>query len=142
MGYLNDNESLLGGLRTAAKHLNPGGGFIFDGWFGPAVLSQRPEKRRHEYHNGQDVVVREVTPSLDPIRQIVTVHYNIEVNRNGQIVKQFREEHIMRFMFVQEMALLIETSGLEMVYYCPFLEPAGRLITDTWNVTFVARKES
>jgi SAM-dependent methyltransferase len=141
MGYLTQNEQLVAGLQTARKHLNPGGVFIFDGWFGPAVLAQRPEKRCHEYHNGQDTVMREVAPSLDPIRQIVTVHYNISVNRNSQIVKQFQEDHIMRFMFVQEMALLLEIAALKMVYCCPFLEPAGRLTTDTWNVTFVARKE-
>ena len=41
MGYLVDNEHLLAGLRTAQKHLRPEGVFIFDGWFGPAVLAQQ-----------------------------------------------------------------------------------------------------
>lgn len=75
MGYLSDNEQLLAGLRTAQKHLNPKGVFIFDGWFGPAVLFQKPEKRSHEYEHGQNAVVRKVTPSLDSISQTVTVHY-------------------------------------------------------------------
>jgi len=141
MGYLSDNKQLLAGLCTAKKHLNPKGVFIFDGWFGPAVLSQKPEKRRHEYEDGQNTVVRKVTPSLDPINQTVTVHYDISVNRNGKIIKQMQENHVMRFMFVQEMTLLMQSVGLKLVHYCPFLEPDGQLSTDTWNATFVAQKE-
>lgn len=48
MGYLPDNARLIAGLRTAQKHLRPEGVFIFDGWFGPAVLAQKPEERCHE----------------------------------------------------------------------------------------------
>ena len=139
MGYLPDNERLLAGLRTAQKHLNPKGVFIFDGWFGPAALAQKPEKRRHEYEDGQNTVVRKVTPSLDPVRQTVTVHYDISVNRNGKIIKQIQEDHVMRFMFIQEMAILTQSAGLKLVHYCPFLEPDGQLSTDTWNVTFAAQ---
>ena len=141
MSYLIDNEQLLAGLRTAQKHLNPKGVFIFDGWFGPAVLSQKPEERRHEYEDGQNTVVRKVTPSLDSINQTVTVHYDISVNRNGKIIKQIQENHVMRFMFVQEMTLLMQSAGLKLVHYCPFLEPDGQLSTDTWNATFVAQRE-
>ena len=140
MGYLTDNAQLVAGLRTARRHLKKGGIFVFDGWFGPAVLSQRPERRRHQYKNGQDTIVREVTPHLDPIRQAVTVHYDVFTQRDGQIIKQIKENHIMRFMFVQEMTLLMQSAGLKLVHYCPFLEPDGQLSTDTWNVSFVACK--
>ncbi len=141
MGYLPDNEQLLAGLRTAQKHLNPKGVFIFDSWFGPAVLSQKPEKRRHEYEDGQNTVVRKVAPSLDPVRQTVTVHYDVSVNRNGQIIKQIQENHVMRFMFVQEMAILMQSADLKLIHSCPFLEPDGKLSTNTWNATFVAQRE-
>lgn len=141
MGYLTDNAQLVAGLSTARRHLKKGGIFVFDGWFGPAVLSQRPERRRHQYKNGQDTIVREVTPHLDPIRQAVTVHYDVFTQRDGQIIKQIKENHIMRFMFVQEMTLLMQSAGLKLVHYCPFLEPDGQLSTDTWNVSFVAQKE-
>ena len=85
--------------------------------------------------------MRKVTPSLDPIRQAVTVHYDVSVNRNGHIIKEIEEDHVMRFMFVQEMALLMEIADLKLVHYCPFLEADGVLSLDTWNVAFVARRE-
>jgi len=141
MGYLTENNQLAAGLETARKHLKQDGIFIFDGWFGPAVLAQGPEKRRHEYRAGKNLVLREVTPRLDPINQTVTVHYNISVQRDGRIVKRTDEDHIMRFMFVQEMKLAMESTRLELVHFCPFLDPNGELTIDTWNATFVARRK-
>lgn len=142
VGYLITNEDLVAGLRTARKHLRPGGIFIFDNWFGPAVLAQRPKERRHEYQDGADTIVRAVTPELDPVGQNVTVNYEVTVSRNGQTAKQTQEAHCMRYMFVQEMALATDAAGLELVHSCPFMEPDGTLSTETWNVTFVARAKS
>ncbi len=142
MGYLVENQDLVAGLRTATKHLRPGGVFIFDNWFGPAVLAQRPEKRRHEYKDGGDTIVRAVSPELDPVGQKVTVNYKVTVSREGQTIKQNEESHCMRYMFVQEMALAMDAAGLELLHYCPFLEPDESLTTDTWNVTFVAKAKS
>jgi len=141
MGYLTQNEQLVAGIETARKHLNPAGIFVFDGWFGPAVLSERPETRYHEYRKGQDTIVREVTPHLDPVQQTVAVHYEVSERRDGNLVRQIEENHKMRFMFVQEMKLALETAGLQFVHYCPFLDPDGELSIGTWNATFVARKD-
>lgn len=138
MGYLVKNEDLVAGLRTAKKHLRPGGVFIFDNWFGPAVLAQRPEERRHEYNDGRDTIVRAVSPELDPVGQNVTVNYTVTVSRDGNIIKQSQEAHCMRYMFVQEMALAMDTAGLQLLHFCPFMKPNDSLTTDTWNVTFVA----
>lgn len=138
MGYLTTNEDLLAGFKTAREHLKSGGLFIFDGWFGPAVLAQRPEERTHEYYNGKQPVLRKVTPFLDPIEQVVTVHYEV-ILRNGNIIETTSvEDHRMRFMFVQEMKLAMQACGLDMLYVCPFMDLSGKLTMETWNVTFVA----
>jgi SAM-dependent methyltransferase len=141
MGYLAENEQMLAGLRTAAKHLSPKGLFIFDGWFGPAVLIQQPEERRHEYIEKKDSVERNAIPFLDPINQTVTIDYQIIHKRSGRIIKQTAEKHIMRFMFVKEMQLAMDSAGLELIYSCPFMEPHKKLTTADWNVSFVARKK-
>jgi SAM-dependent methyltransferase len=141
IGYLTDNNQLIGGLSTARKHLRTKGLFIFDGWFGPAVLAQQPEKRCHRYQNGQDIIIRKATPSLDPAKQTTTVHYEVTLSRNGHVVRQIEETHTMRFMFVQEMAMAMQAAGLELIHCCPFLKPDGELTTKSWNVSFVARKK-
>jgi SAM-dependent methyltransferase len=139
MGYLTSNEDLLSGFRTARAHLEPGGLFVFDGWFGPAVLAQKPENRVHEYSPGGHTVWRKVTPYLDPVSQVATVHYEIVSENADGSRRAFTEDHAMRFMFVQETRLAMEASGLDLIYYCPFLQPEGSLSLDTWNITFVGR---
>lgn len=139
IGYLTTNDDLLAGCKTARQHLGQGGLFIFDGWFGPTVLTQQPEKRTHQYHNGNQTVLRKVTPFLDPIEQTVTVHYEIFSKDGNGIEPVATEDHRMRFMFVQEMKLALQASGLDLLYACPFMDPDGKLTTETWNVAFVAR---
>ena len=140
MGYLTENSELLAGLKTAGKHLASDGVLVFDGWFGPAVLAGRPEERRHEYPDGEDLVVRTASPTLDPVAQLVDVRYEIAVERDGSVRKRIAENHRMRFMFVREMAAFMQQAGLEMIHACPFLEPEEELTTETWNVCFVAKK--
>jgi SAM-dependent methyltransferase len=139
MGYLTSNEDLIAGLRTARRHLSESGVFVFDGWFGPAVLSQRPAYRRHEYRRGEELIVREANPELDPVSQTVNVRYEVTVSAGGRPVNHISEEHRMRLMFAQEMALAASAAGLEIVHCCPFMQPDGRVSTETWNVCFAAR---
>ena len=140
MGYLNANEDLVSGFKTAAAHLTTSGVFAFDGWFGPAVLTQRPEKRHHRYKTGEALITRTAIPQLDPVRQTVTIDYNIQVNNDRTVQTCFQESHTMRFFFVQETAALLEMAGLELIAAVPFLQPDHALDFDTWNVTFLASK--
>src|SRR5207244_5704745 len=45
LGYQLGNADVLAALRTARRHLRPGGLFVTDFWYGPAVLSERPAER-------------------------------------------------------------------------------------------------
>ena len=45
LGYQHTNADVLDALATARAHLDVGGLFAFDVWYGPAVLSERPSER-------------------------------------------------------------------------------------------------
>src|SRR5262249_47425100 len=45
LGYQPTNADVRAALRTAHRHLRPGGLFVFDVWYGPAVLRERPSQR-------------------------------------------------------------------------------------------------
>ena len=49
MSYQTTNEDILAAFQTAREHLNKGGIFLFDCWYGPAVLTDRPEVREKEW---------------------------------------------------------------------------------------------
>ena len=46
MSYQVTDDDLLAALSTAKQHLVPNGILIFDCWYGPAVLADRPSIRR------------------------------------------------------------------------------------------------
>ena len=45
ISYQTANDDVFSTFQTAREHLNPGGIFIFDIWYGPAVLTDRPAVR-------------------------------------------------------------------------------------------------
>ncbi|MGA2463631.1 MAG: class I SAM-dependent methyltransferase [Thermodesulfobacteriota bacterium] len=51
ISYQTTNEDVTAAFETARQHLNSGGIFIFDIWYGPAVLTERPAGPSSEIEN-------------------------------------------------------------------------------------------
>ncbi len=45
ISYQITNKDLMSTFKVASRHLKKNGLFIFDTWFGPAVLTQKPSER-------------------------------------------------------------------------------------------------
>jgi len=140
MGYLTSNEDFLAGLKTAMIHLNENGLFIFDVWFGPAVLHQMPETRIQEFEKDGLKIIRLVRPELDIIKQIVTINYDILEFQDERTVEVVKESHRMRYFFIQELKFLLENAGLKLIKVCPFIDSSKQPTIDDWNITIVAKR--
>jgi len=112
MGYLTSNEDFLSGLKTAYSHLNDHGSFIFDVWFGSAVLHQMPETRIQEFQKDGLRTIRLVRPELDVISQVVTIIYDILQFKDEITVNVVKESHKMRYFFIQELKFFWKMLGL------------------------------
>ncbi|MDL2264536.1 class I SAM-dependent methyltransferase, partial [Synergistaceae bacterium OttesenSCG-928-I11] len=53
LSYQNSNKDVLKMLATIKEHLSPKGIALFDFWYGPAVLTQRPSVKFKEVENGE-----------------------------------------------------------------------------------------
>jgi SAM-dependent methyltransferase len=51
ISYQTTNEDVTAAFETARQHLNSGAIFIFDIWYGPAVLTERPAGPSSEIEN-------------------------------------------------------------------------------------------
>lgn len=107
MSYQATNADLQAAFATAAAHLRPGGLFLFDFWYAPAVLTQRPETRLKRLADGEIEVTRIAEPVVHVNQNVVDVNYVvfIEVKASGK-VEQVRETHRMRYLSLPELALL------------------------------------
>jgi SAM-dependent methyltransferase len=140
MCYQRTNQDLLGMMRTARRHLRHGGLFIFDGWFGPAVLMDRPvENSKIVQGENGETIERHASPVLDVVRQTVEVRYRVTRSRDGAVIDDATESHHMRFLFAQEIALMLEMADFDLIEIGPFMRLGEVLSSESWNFSAVAR---
>jgi len=138
MSYLTSNANLLAGLAAARQHLVPGGLFVFDAWFGPAVLAERPSDRYRIIKSGGARIVRFAHPETDVVRHTVNVHYRVLYLKGNQIVDEVDESHTLRFLFAQEIVHYLQEAGFEVKELCPFMRLHDDLSERDWNFTVIA----
>ncbi len=140
MGYQCTNEDLAGAIATARRHLEPGGLFTFDAWFGPAVLMQRPGRTSKTVTLDDGEVIERIAESvLDVVSHTVEVRYMVTSSYGHEVADETRESHKMRYLFPQEIAYFLEVGGFAVEKMGPFMDLEGELGEDTWNLSVVAR---
>jgi SAM-dependent methyltransferase len=139
LGYQLTNEDVLAALRTVCKHLKPEGLFIFDVWYGPAVLAIRPSDRVKVIPTQDGKVIRSASGSLDTARHLVEVKYDLWRISGDKVVSETEEIHQMRYFFPQELALFLSSCRLALQKITAF--PSLDKLTDesTWNVIGIGR---
>lgn len=141
VSYQTTEERLNAQFETAATHLDTDGLFIFDFWYGPAVLWQRPAVRTKRLSDEHIVVTRLAEPVIRDAENVVDVNYNLFVlDRATGVTTELREKHEMRYLFLPEIDHLLAVHGFVreraeewMTGKCPSLE--------SWGVCVVARKQ-
>ena len=139
MSYQTGNNDLRAAFTTAREHLKPGGVFIFDCWYGPAVLTDRPSIRIKRLEDEMIAVTRIVEPVMHANDNLVDSNYHVLVRDKATgTVEELRETHQMRYLFRPEIELLLEETGMQIIEASEWMtdRPPG---FDTWGVCFVVR---
>jgi SAM-dependent methyltransferase len=139
LSYQTDNESLLAAIRAARAHLRPGGVLLFDCWYGPAVLTERPAVRVKRLSDDSVEVTRIAEPTLLANENVVEVQYRIFVRQKTDLrVEELTEEHRMRYFFVPELAYLLESNGFSFDGAFEWMT-GTELGVNSWNAYVLAR---
>ena len=139
LGYQISNDELISTISSARRHVKLGGLLIADFWYGPAVLTQRPEERVKDVRNGNDRTIRIVKHDTDFKKNVITVNYSI-IRLNAQrLVEEIEESHSMRFIFRPEIELILNLSGFNLEHFCGFGDLENPATQHSWNVVIVAR---
>jgi SAM-dependent methyltransferase len=137
LSYQADDTSFAGALETARAHLAPDGVLVFDVWYAPAVLAQRPERRTKTIATGDGELRRTAWADLDEARSLCTVHIEVE----GELVERTREDHVMRCFTRAELERFLGEAGLELLRLGGFPELEREPGADTWSVLAVAKPQ-
>jgi len=104
MSYQTSNDEIEKVFYNVAEHLNNGGLFIFDFWYGPGVLTDPPTVRQKTLENDEIKVIRNANPVHRFNDNVVDVHYDIKIiNKVLNNENSFNECHSMRYLFFPEL---------------------------------------
>lgn len=138
IGYQLEDEDVVAALRTARTHLVDGGLLLFDGWYGPAVLHQRPSDRIKTVETRDGVIRRRATSTLDLPRRRIRIDFYIERTQAGR-EERSDETHEVRFFFAEDIERFLTAAGFELVRIGVMPEFDRDPDESTWNVLVCAR---
>jgi SAM-dependent methyltransferase len=138
MGYMVTTQDVFAALRTARMNLQAGGLYVFDAWYGPTVLMEKPVERLKIVEDNGERIFRFARPALDVVRQTVCVHYTLLRLQGSQVVAKSDEQHIIRYFFPLEVAHYLEDNGFRVREMCPFLRLGESIGERDWNFTVIA----
>jgi SAM-dependent methyltransferase len=142
MSYQVTNADLIAAFVTANKHLNSQGIFIFDCWYGPGVLTDRPAVRVKEHEDEAISVTRIAQPVMYPNENVVDVNYRVFLrDKASGNVREICETHRMRYLFLPEVQQMLSYGGFEIERSEEWLTSAS-LDFNSWNAVFVCRKNA
>ncbi|MBD1849818.1 class I SAM-dependent methyltransferase [Cyanobacteria bacterium FACHB-502] len=139
VSYQTTNEDLQATFATVREHLKPGGIFIFDVWYGPAVLTDLPTVRVKRLEDDEITITRIAEPTMYPNENWVDVNYQVYIqNKHSQAIEEFKETHRMRYLFYPELELLFKNCKMQIINCREWLhdQEAG---FNTWNTHFLVR---
>lgn len=116
ISYQNTNQDVIKAFQMARKVLNSGGIFLFDVWYGPGVLSDKPVVRIKEIENNGKRLVRIAKPVMHDKENVVEVNYEVFVlDKQSGKVETIDEIHNMRYFFRPEVECFLENTGFRLI---------------------------
>ena len=138
--YQTSNRDVNDFCATLRDHLAPEGIAIFDCWYGPGVLTDRPVVRVKRFDDDHIRVLRIAEPDIDSEKNTVDVRYEIRVeDKSDSSFTTFREGHLMRYFFLPEIELFLEQNGLKLIAAHEWLTKR-KPDFDCWNLTVIAAR--
>ncbi len=139
MSYQNTNADIMNSFKSVRKALNEGGYFLFDVWYGPGVLTDKPSVRVREVENEESKLIRIARPVMYDKRNVVDVNYEVLViNKQSGKVQAIHEVHSMRYFFRPELEFLLEEAGFELLENMD-CQTLGETDYNSWTSYFLAR---
>jgi SAM-dependent methyltransferase len=116
MSYMAGDGDFVSALNSARAHLNPGGAFLFDFWYGPAVIVDPPQRRERVVEESGKRIHRITTPDWDKTRNTVRITFEVTETDLGTMTSRSNcEEHTMRYFFESDLTRNLGACGFEII---------------------------
>lgn len=138
LGYMVTNDDLMASLRSVRRHLSEDGLFIFDIWYGPALVSDPPGERRQEFRVGEAKVVRVASGEVHAHEQRCDISISLHQLDGERIVRTAEEFHQVRYFFPLEIDLALRAADFRLLAIRRFPDIDKGPDLGTWSAVVVA----
>ena len=139
VGYMIENQDFENALLNVSKHLKPGGLFVFDCWYTPAVLRDPPTDRVKKISKKDSRVLRLTRSQLNLDRNFVDINFQVLSIKGSKILDEVNENHPMRYFSLPELNYYFTKTGFQLVSAYDWLETTP-VTGKKWDIFIVARK--
>ena len=132
LSYQTSNSDLKLTFKTIKEHLKENGICIFDFWYGPAVLSERPEMRVKFLEDNEIKIYRTADSVMKFNENIVDVNYRVEIkDRDESLLEEIKETHSMRYLFLPEIKFFLNEVNMSLIHFEEWLT-GNKLSDKSW----------
>ncbi len=139
-GYIHTPQDLTAVASSVSSQIPQGGVFLFDAWYGPAVVSDPPLDRTKVVEKDGAKITRVTRGVLDTRNKLVKITFDITVVKDGKTSNSVVEEHPMRYWDVEELEQALKAGGLSMVKATAFDNIDMPADQEHWNMQVVSTK--
>lgn len=139
LGYQQTDRDVSDALAAVARHLQLGAAFIFDIWYGPAVIADPPGARSRTIDTPEGRLVRTTHSTMLP-GNLCQVAFDLERYEGDRLVDTAHEDHVMRYFFPDELARFARATGFACEHIGDFNDPGREADANSWNAVVLFRK--
>ena len=140
MNYLTENDELERVFQNISKHLKRNGLFIFDFWYGPAVLTDLPVVRIKKLTDNDLHITRITEPVMNFNQNIAVIDFEIIIEDiKTKLIERIYETHSMRYLFLPEIDHLAKKNNLKILAAYKWLTEEN-LSNTSWYGLIVLKK--
>jgi SAM-dependent methyltransferase len=138
LGYMTSNDELLAALLSVRRHVRDGGLFVFDIWYGPAVVAHPPTDQIKEFKGPAGKMIRLAKGKLHPPESRNDISIRLITIDNNTVRSDTTESHHVRYFFPLEIDLALRQTGFRIAAIQKFPNIDERPDTNTWPAVVVA----
>lgn len=139
-GYLHTPADLTKVALNVAKHLSPGGVFLFDAWYGPAVVADPPSDRTRVIEKDGSKITRVTKGSLDQAKKLVKITFEVTEEKAGTANESVTEDHPMRYWDLNEIKSALDEGGLTLLQTTAFDNLDAPVDSSHWDMQVIVQK--
>lgn len=139
VGYQTTNTDFEKMLVNIKQSLKKDGIFIFDCWYLPAVLKDKPLDRIKKINTKEGEVIRITKSRLMQNENLIEINFDV-LDIKKEKVTETIETHCMRYWSLPEIEYFLKKNGFSLVHVSNFMNLNSEISDNKWDIFVVARK--